>query len=136
MYLAHLLKSPVEMVRRHQDRILLFLALILIGVLSFEAGLLYSRFNQEEKPLIISLPAVTQDTGIVSENQAQKPVLSGVESTASQSNKQCVFVGSKNSNKYHLPSCAPAKRIKPENLVCFASTEDAEKRGYIAGCLK
>lgn len=40
------------------------------------------------------------------------------------------FVGSKNSTKYHLPSCRFAKNIKPQNQVWFSSLEEAESRGY------
>jgi hypothetical protein len=48
----------------------------------------------------------------------------------------CVFVGSKNSTKYHLPTSGSAKRIKPENLVCFTSADDAVARGYEAGSIQ
>jgi len=41
------------------------------------------------------------------------------------------FVASKKSDKYHRCDCRYAKRIKPENLVCFHSREDAEKEGYL-----
>ncbi|MDP2918094.1 MAG: Ada metal-binding domain-containing protein [bacterium] len=40
------------------------------------------------------------------------------------------FVASKNSNKYHLPTCRFAKKIKPENQVWFSSAAEAESRGY------
>lgn len=40
----------------------------------------------------------------------------------------CMFVASKNSNVYHEPHCKWAKKIKPENLVCFHSIE--ETKGY------
>lgn len=40
------------------------------------------------------------------------------------------FVASKNSNKYHLPTCRFAKKIKPENQVWFSSAAEAEARGY------
>ena len=55
-----------------------------------------------------------------------------------EEDKKCVFMGSKNSNKYHLPTCRYAKAIKAENLVCFTSKEDAEKQGYQpdASCIK
>jgi len=39
-------------------------------------------------------------------------------------------VASKNSDKYHRPSCKWAKRIKPENLIRFESAEAARKKGY------
>jgi len=40
------------------------------------------------------------------------------------------FVGSKNSNVYHYPSCKYAQQIKPENLVTFPTAQDAVNQGY------
>jgi hypothetical protein len=40
------------------------------------------------------------------------------------------FVGSKNSNVYHYPWCYEAAKIKPENLVVFATVADACAAGY------
>lgn len=40
------------------------------------------------------------------------------------------FVGSKNSDKYHLPWCSGAARIKEENKVWFADAAEAERFGY------
>jgi hypothetical protein len=40
------------------------------------------------------------------------------------------FVGSKNSDRYHFCDCQWAKRIKPENIVCFFSKKQAEDEGY------
>ena len=42
------------------------------------------------------------------------------------------YVGSKNSDKYHLPWCAGAKRIAEGNRVWFSSKEEAERAGYSA----
>ena len=39
--------------------------------------------------------------------------------------------GTKNSNKYHYPTCKSAQRIKPANLVRFKSPEEARKAGYV-----
>lgn len=44
---------------------------------------------------------------------------------------QETYVGSKNSDKYHLTSCQSAKRIDPDNLVSFDSRESALKEGYV-----
>jgi len=41
------------------------------------------------------------------------------------------FWGSKKSNKYHFPSCQWAQKIKPYNLVTFASPEAAVQAGYV-----
>jgi endonuclease YncB( thermonuclease family) len=36
----------------------------------------------------------------------------------------CLYVASKNSDVYHTPGCKYAKRIKPENLLCFTKKEE------------
>jgi micrococcal nuclease len=41
------------------------------------------------------------------------------------------YVGSKNSTKYHLPSCSWAKEISTENQVWFYSVADAQAKGYV-----
>jgi len=43
--------------------------------------------------------------------------------------KSAAFVASKSSDKYHVPTCAMATKITPENKVTFAGKEDAEKAG-------
>ena len=48
--------------------------------------------------------------------------------------KDCLYVGSEDSDKYHTPECKFAKKIKPENLVCFYSVEDAEEEREFSGC--
>jgi len=40
------------------------------------------------------------------------------------------FVGSKNSNVYHYPSCTWANKIEASNQVWFSSSEDARNHGY------
>lgn len=59
----------------------------------------------------------------------------------SQNNESCVklgcpagtmFVGSKNSDIYHYCSCEWAEKIKPSNLICFESKEEAEAENYRA----
>lgn len=39
-------------------------------------------------------------------------------------------LGSKNSDKYHLPDCPGAKQISEKNAIWFDSIEAAEKAGY------
>jgi methylphosphotriester-DNA--protein-cysteine methyltransferase len=41
------------------------------------------------------------------------------------------FWASKNSNKYHYPSCQYAQKISPKNLIKFESPEQAIKAGYV-----
>jgi len=47
------------------------------------------------------------------------------------------FLGSKNSNKYHIPKCEWAKRIKAKQRIWFKTEAEAKKKGYSAhSCLK
>ncbi len=125
----------------HGERFWLFLGVVLVGVLCFEAGMLQGKMVKKE-PLVLTVPAIvesaTPGVEIAAVGAPQTPLTTGMEPVVAieQKTEQCVFVGSRNSNKYHLATCAVAKRIKPENRVCFPSKEEAEKRGYIPSCLK
>lgn len=134
-------RRGAEWVALHRERIFLLVGVLLVGALAFESGFLRGAMMQTE-PVVISLPAVTEGQSPQAEAQVtQDTTLSGVERaaervSAGQGAETCRFVGSRNSDKYHLASCAVVKRIKPENKVCFASEEDAKRRGYVAGCVK
>ncbi|MDP2837874.1 MAG: hypothetical protein Q8O53_01175 [Candidatus Moranbacteria bacterium] len=124
--------------REYKERLLTLLGIVLVGVLCFEAGLLQGKITTE-KPLQLSLSPVPTLTPSEAEASPtiQVVVTPPFESRVAQvGESQCLYVGSKNSNKYHLPTCAVAKRIKPENRVCFVSKEAAEARGYVPSCIK
>ena len=40
------------------------------------------------------------------------------------------YVGTKNSNKYHYPTCKLVQKSRTDNLVKFSSPEEARKAGY------
>ena len=40
------------------------------------------------------------------------------------------FWASRKSDRYHFPDCRHAERIKPANLIKFASSGEARKAGY------
>lgn len=46
--------------------------------------------------------------------------------SCTDSKNDCLYVGSKNSNTYHDPDCKFAKKIKPENLVCYKTDLEVE----------
>lgn len=137
MFHTEFLHSWKEWFVQYQKNILLLIGIFIVGAVAFESGLLRGRISQSA-PLVISIPASAEPivavstTGMNNENQT---AVSGVTSEK-QTGANCPLVGSRNSNLYHLATCAVAKRIKPENKVCFSSKEDAEKRGYVAGCIK
>jgi hypothetical protein len=118
----------------NRERLFLLFGMVCVGILCFEAGELHGALRETDA---VSVSLVTPPPPA---EAAASPVLiqTAVTNAASMPvpASNCAFVGSRNSDKYHLPKCAAAKRIKPENLVCFASEEDAKKRGYVAGCLK
>lgn len=134
-------------------KILLSLSVLFSLAFAFEAGFLVGRDRRVE-PVIVRIPA---DQSASPHPQPESPAQAGeskniaepgsfkagnvpnvssAKETPSEGMGKCTFVGSRNSDKYHLPSCSWAKRIKPENRVCFSSAAEAESRGYKPGCVK
>lgn len=130
---------------KYEKKIVLTAGFILVAIISFEAGMLQNH-KFEQKPLIIEKGSnlapktISEGSGSVLGAESDKSaaasniVKTGVAETA---NKECAFVGSKNSTKYHAPECQWSKRIKPENIVCFKNKEEAVAKGYVADkCVK
>jgi hypothetical protein len=125
---------------KYEPKIILGIGFILVAMLAFEAGALKGQ-NWQKDPLVIEKPVVAGESQEKTQNSSQTLNLGLKEtSTPSQASnttpsntaQNCAFVGSKNSNKYYPPSCSYAKRIKPENLVCFKDAAEAQGRGYQA----
>lgn len=53
-----------------------------------------------------------------------------INSESNQEMEQGEYLGSRNSDKYHLPGCKWAQKIKEENQVWFETVEEAEAAGY------
>lgn len=124
----------IEIWKEHETKIVILVGLILVALISFQGGYLKGK-TLKENPLIIEKTASCPEASVATQpNEPRAETVANNLPTSTNpgsiENKNCVLVGSKNSNKYHLPSCRYAKTIKPENLVCFASKEDAGKRGY------
>lgn len=130
--------------KKNEKSCIIFTCLILSSIISFEAGFLMSNQQKEESliferlredcpsleeilPVDVSLEKKVQGA-ISQQNTSQKEV--------SENEKNCLFVGSVNSDKYHSPSCHWAKQIKPENRKCFTSKEEAQSAGYVEGCIE
>lgn len=131
----------IDFFKKHEYKFVLIIGLILVAILSFEAGTINGQ-KIKQNPLIIKKPVenTTRDNldGNMS-SEAQK-----LTSEAKKENIKvelpgnCVFVGSKNSNKYHAINCRYAKSIKKENMTCFSSENDAKSKGYLPdkNCIK
>lgn len=75
-------------------------------------------------------------TPIITPVEAAEAPEATVAQAEAPDTQDCQFVGSKNSDKYHSPTSGSAKRILPENIVCFGSEEEAEAEGYEEGTVE
>lgn len=124
----------------YETKLVLVAGFILIALISFQFGYLEGK-KHAGKAVVI------EKTVEVAKNESTSiPTVAGVNALESAEKitdtkkipPDCVYVGSKSSNKVHLPNCRYAKSIKPENLVCFKSLDDALKQGRVAdkNCIK
>lgn len=89
--------------------------ILLVGATSFGLGRLsIAPMEGRGQQAAITIAAAPEETG-------EMPVSAG---------EQGMYVGSKSSDKYHLPWCSGAARIKEENKVWFVSKEEAAAMGY------
>jgi hypothetical protein len=121
---------------KNEAKIILVFGFLLVSVVAFEFGLMQGQ-KWQQKPLIIEKTASAEAPKGEAVNLATPDPKPAPEASLA-SKKDCAFIGSKNSNKFHLPTCSFAKRIKPENVVCFKSAEDAAAKNYLPdkGCIK
>ncbi len=121
-------------------KLVLVTGFVLVALISFQFGYVEGKKGQTKAIVIEKTAEMAKNdpgnlatvAGAASSEIAQNPA------EAKKMAQNCAYVGSKNSNKVHLPSCSFAKRIKPENLVCFSSLDDAIKQGRVADktCIK
>lgn len=129
-----------EIWEKYGGIILIVLAVILIATISFRVGQIEQEKEQSAK-IKISLinktvaEPVSESAKVIDEALKRKglegrvPVEKGEDSVTTVVG-ECALVASKNSNKYHLPNCKNATRIKDSNRVCFPSEDQAKKKGY------
>lgn len=131
--------------------------IIMSMVTGFAAGVIKSAvFNQEIKLEVDGNPISTDLVTVVLQGQvngsnyvsarALAEAMSGTvtwdgvnkkilvstcpKGTAVEDNGEYMYVGSKESNKFHLPTCTWAKKIASENLIQFRNRDDAVSAGY------
>lgn len=123
------------------------LGLLLVGCLLFIAGWMTGRimspyyaanpivFENNSQAACVSVGgssealAELREAGQTTATPEFQPTVAAAQTSAPAVASK-TFVGSKNSDLYHDPSCATAKRIKEENQVWFATQEEAQKAGY------
>jgi len=126
-----------EFFLKNEQKIVLVVAFCLISAISFEFGVLQGQ-KWQQKPLIIekpiNTPVDTQNAQKEASGELGKAQVTTLQTKATANNPTasmsgCAYVGSRNSNKFYLPTCSYAKRVKPENLVCFKNAEEALAQG-------
>ncbi|MCW1888331.1 MAG: hypothetical protein KIH67_002145 [Candidatus Moranbacteria bacterium] len=147
-----MLKVLWQGVREKGEKILISSVFLSSLALAFLGGGLYKGDQGEVPHLVINVPdyqkAALEFKNVSPEAFSQpqeeaprvEPVAAAVSgadiSLQATDTQNCPYLGSKNSDKYHLATCGVAKRIKAANVRCFATPEIAEASGYKPGCLK
>ena len=104
-----------KFVNDNESDIILTIGIVLISLVIFGSILLINS-SKQKNPIIIQNPSASIIEAVINSDE---------------SNKQEMFVGSSNSNKYHWPNCSFAKRISEENQIWFSSEKEAQDTGYI-----
>lgn len=112
------IKNAKLKIIKNQDRIVLCVGIVLIALIAFGLGRLSIGIGEKLEPIVI------EDAEIF-KAQIGETIINQKEEI-----KEGIFVGSRNSNLYHLPNCSAARKIKKENETWFKSVEEAQKRGY------
>ena len=141
MEIAGTIGKIKDFLAKNEQKIVLVVGFCLASAISFGFGAVWGQ-KWQQKPLVIETPSGTPAgdqtakcetsgalaSSIVSATKTKSST--NVDSTASATNTAgCAFVGSKNSDKFYVPSCSYAKRVKPENLACYKDESEALAKG-------
>lgn len=113
-----------KFINTNESELMLALGVVLISLISFAAGRLTAP-GAEKQPI-----TVERVRSAAHANSAFQNITSDQDAQAPDGRTAGLYVGSKNSNKYHLPDCTGAKRIAEHNKIWFNSKEEAEGLGY------
>jgi len=112
-----------DFLKRNGSDIFIVLIVILVALISFGIGRLTTP---KSEPILIK----NLEQGNVNELMGEQPPSAKATEGEGGVNYQGKVIGSKNSDKYHLPECSGAKQISEQNKIWFDSIEAAEKAGY------
>ena len=78
--------------------------------------------------LLYVRPNVKYQATLLAAQQAAMSAKRGIWSNWHE--KSATYIGNKRSRRFHLPTCASGKRIKPKNRIVFEKKWDAYRKGY------
>lgn len=129
-----------QFIKSHESELVLGIGVVLVSLISFAGGRLTAP-KEEKLPIVISklgassFENIIYPEGLQASSTTLRVASSGKAFAAGTGQVepkkyQGRFVASKNSNRYHLPTCIGAKRIADKNKIWFNSKEEAEGLGY------
>jgi hypothetical protein len=123
------------------------LLIIISGLGCFFLGILYERDTNVPDVRLSQIPVNTNTASVYSPSvkssvntKAINSLGETVKKTASEAQTSVTssnavsngqYVASKNSNKFHLPTCPGAKQISEANKIWFQTKAEAIAKGYI-----
>lgn len=113
------------------DRLFTAALLVAVALASFGLGRWSGGGTAEPAPARAALPERGAQAAQVPAAVTPTPEPPPVAPDAAAPAAGGMYVGSKNSNKYHLPWCAGARSISEANKVWFSSKEEAAAAGYV-----
>jgi hypothetical protein len=116
-----------KFIETNESGFALSIGVILISLISFAAGRLTAPTLEKQEITIEHLAPANNNASL---NSAFQNITDDDKLQELESRSEGLYVASKNSDKYHLPSCTGAKRIAEHNKIWFNSKEEAEGLGY------
>ena len=127
--------------KKYGQAILIAIIVLLSGWLGYRIGEIKAENN---------VPIQMSINNLDNANQTQEKINTALEAlkrqgvdlklneTTETTHKDCLFVASRKSRKYHTANCKYGKNIKPGNRVCFKTQEEAKAKGFVPakGCIK
>ena len=121
-----MLSKFLQLIKSEQHTVFLGICITLISIISYNLG----QINGHAKPQI----KISSQNNIYQASAVSALSKSSDSSTPNQTVqiRDLQVVVSKNSatKKYHYAWCLGAKKIKEENKIWFASSQEAESKGY------
>lgn len=116
------------------DQIFYGILIILVGCFSFILGQKSVQNpiikSQSEIEFIESKPINTATSSKNESNVDNQEIVTTKQTSNGNDSSEVKIVASKNGTRYYYSTCGAVKRIKPENLISFASVEAAKAAGY------
>ncbi len=128
---------------KYGQAVLVVAIVVLSGWLGFRMGEIKAENNIPMQMSINNLQSanpVQEKVNIATEALKRQGVdlkLDEAVAKTIEQKKDCLFVASRKSHKYHTADCRYGKNIKPSNRVCFKTQDEAKTKGFVPakGCI-